>query len=292
MQQEKNQKCTNELTQLSDEDVLTEAEYNFSYGFSPLGVKNKKCLCRILGISPKHVLKAAHNAVSQMGPPLSTKQIASDGNCLFRAISYSVSNRQEHYKQVRNAVVNHMMKSSDALKSFLRPQYSSVEEYIKLSGIEKDAVWGTELEILAAADLLKTDIFTFHEGSWIKYSASQIRSQTDTLNEAVYLKHIMEGHVQHYESVISVKTENPPQPKSEIIKQRYRNDAQWREKIRKRSSLVYHNDEKYREQAKQLKRARYDIEDEFREKAKQKTKENYEKDNDYRKKVKRVGKEK
>uniref|UniRef100_A0A8W8MHH3 OTU domain-containing protein n=1 Tax=Magallana gigas TaxID=29159 RepID=A0A8W8MHH3_MAGGI len=191
MQSEKNQKCANKLTQLSDEDVLTEAEYSVSYGFSPLGVKSKKCLCRILGISSKHVLKAAHNAVSQMGPPLSTKQIASDGNCLFRAISYSVSNRQEHYKQVRNAVVNHMMKSSDALKSFLRPQYSSVEEYIKLSGIEKDTVWGTELEILAAADLLKTDIFTFYEGSWIKYSASQIRSRTETLKEAIYLKHIM-----------------------------------------------------------------------------------------------------
>uniref|UniRef100_A0A8W8JJZ6 Endonuclease/exonuclease/phosphatase domain-containing protein n=1 Tax=Magallana gigas TaxID=29159 RepID=A0A8W8JJZ6_MAGGI len=94
MQQENNQKCTNELTQLSDEDVLTEAEYTFSYGFSPLGVKSKKCLCRILGISSKHVLKAAHNAVSQMGPPLSTKQIASDeikhfaGRHRLRSLSY------------------------------------------------------------------------------------------------------------------------------------------------------------------------------------------------------------
>lgn len=57
-----------------------------------------------------------------MGHPKTTKLIASDGNCLFRAISYAVSNRQEYYQKVRHAVVNHMRKNPEAFQSFLRPE--------------------------------------------------------------------------------------------------------------------------------------------------------------------------
>ncbi|CAC5377894.1 unnamed protein product [Mytilus coruscus] len=49
--------------------------------------------------------------------------------------------------------------------------------------MEEKNVWGTELEILACADLLKTDIYTFY-------------------NNAIYLQHI--GDINHYEVVTNV----------------------------------------------------------------------------------------
>lgn len=61
-----------------------------------------------------------------MGPPNDIKPIGKDGNCLCRAISYAVSNRQEYRMQVRTAVVNHMRESANALKSFLCPEFKSV----------------------------------------------------------------------------------------------------------------------------------------------------------------------
>ena len=37
--------------------------------------------------------------------------------------------------------------------------YSSIEEYIKSSKIDRTGSWGTDLELFLAAQLLKTDIF-------------------------------------------------------------------------------------------------------------------------------------
>ncbi|XP_063435689.1 uncharacterized protein LOC134716610 [Mytilus trossulus] len=75
-----------------------------------------------------------------------------------------------------------------------------VNEYMKRTNMIEDNVWGTELEIIAAADLLKTDIFTYLEGKWIKYSSKQICSKNNVNDQAIYLNNV--GN--HYEVVISV----------------------------------------------------------------------------------------
>lgn len=185
----------------SDIEIVSENFANMRYDFIPLTVKSKKKLCSALKICSKNVSKRTSAVISHKGHPKTTKQIASDGNCVFRAISYAVSNRQEYYQKVRHAVINHMRKNQEAFQSFLRAEYNSIEEYIKITNIEKDTVWGTELEILAAADLLKTDIFTFFNGSWVKYTSSQISNSNVVKNESIYLQHF--GGINHYECVTS-----------------------------------------------------------------------------------------
>lgn len=59
---------------------------------------------------------------------------------------------------------------------------------MKCCNMTDDNVWGTEVEIIAAADLLKTDIFTFFEEKWIKYSSRQICSSNNVNDQAIYLK--------------------------------------------------------------------------------------------------------
>ncbi|XP_063435688.1 uncharacterized protein LOC134716608 [Mytilus trossulus] len=168
------------------------------YLFNPIDYYTKKKLCNILDIKSKFVLKNPLMPAHNIGTPLKSKQITADGNCLFRAISYAVSNRQENFKQIRNELVRHILRHSHQFNSFLDSE--TVNEYMKRTNMIEDNVWGTELEIIAAADLLKTDIFTYLEGKWIKYSSKQICSKNNVNDQAIYLNNV--GN--HYEVVISV----------------------------------------------------------------------------------------
>ncbi|CAC5393370.1 unnamed protein product [Mytilus coruscus] len=149
-------------------------------------------------ITSKFVLKKPLLPTHNIGTPLKSKQITADGNCLFRAISYAVSNRQENFKQIRKELVRHIMCHSHQFNSFLDSE--TVNEYMKRTNMIEENVWGTELEIIAAADLLKTDIFTYLEGKWIKYSSKQICSKNNVNDQAIYLNNV--GN--HYEVVLSV----------------------------------------------------------------------------------------
>ncbi|XP_071152909.1 uncharacterized protein [Mytilus edulis] len=168
------------------------------YLFNPIDYYTKRKLCNILDIKSKFVLINPVMPIHNIGKPLKSKQITADGNCLFRAISYAVSNRQENFKQIRKELVRHILCHSDKFNSFLDSE--TVNEYMKRTYMIEDNVWGTELEIIAAADLLKTDIFTYLEGKWIKYSSKQICSKNNVNDQAIYLNNV--GN--HYEVVLSV----------------------------------------------------------------------------------------
>ncbi|CAC5426693.1 unnamed protein product [Mytilus coruscus] len=168
------------------------------FSFNPIDYYTKKSLCNLLDITSKYVSSKTQMPTHNIGTPLKSKQITADGNCLFRAISYAVSHRQEHFKQIRKEIVDYILCHSDQFNSFLDSE--TVKEYVKRTNMTEDNVWGTELEIIAAADLLKTDIFTYLEGKWIKYSSKQICSKNNVNDQAIYLNNV--GN--HYEVVLSV----------------------------------------------------------------------------------------
>ncbi|CAC5395212.1 unnamed protein product [Mytilus coruscus] len=186
----------------NDTDVEILSTSNTFYDFKPLNTDSKRKLCTIAKIPTSKIIKKITPNIHNMGPPSATKTITGDGNCLFRAISYALSNRQEFFGHVRRAIVDHLMTNTEMFRSFLQPRFITVEQHIQTLKMEEKNVWGTELEILACADLLKTDIFTFYNGSWIKYSSSQIYSNNCVNDQAIYLQHI--GDINHYEVVTNV----------------------------------------------------------------------------------------
>ncbi|XP_006824386.2 uncharacterized protein LOC100379079 [Saccoglossus kowalevskii] len=84
----------------------------------------------------------------------------------------------------------------------LRPGYKSVSDYLVKSRMENLRIWATEVEIVAAAHLLRTDIYTFSQGRWLKYSSTQIDKNIINNEKGIYLNHCMEIH---YEVVECVK---------------------------------------------------------------------------------------
>ncbi|XP_071169752.1 uncharacterized protein [Mytilus edulis] len=191
----------------SDIEILSTAEC--FYDFIPLNTLLKRKLCKFVNIPIKKISKQKSTNFYNIGQPTACKTITGDGNCLFRAISYSLSNRQEYFGDIRRAIVDHLLRNAEVFKSFLQPRFKTVEEHIQTLRMKENNVWGTELEIVACADLLKTDIYTFFNGTWIRYSSSQINSNNCVNDQAIYLQH--NGDVNHYEVVTAViqKTISP-----------------------------------------------------------------------------------
>jgi hypothetical protein len=89
-------------------------------------------------------------------------KIIGDGNCLFRALSLALTQSQSHHELIRAYIVNHM--NDPALRNTMeeifvsRSQnaiYSYQEHVLQMA---KVGIWGTEHEIVTAAQLLECSI--------------------------------------------------------------------------------------------------------------------------------------
>ena len=80
--------------------------------------------------------------------PLKLKNIGTDGNCCFRALSYAITGDEEQHKEIKNIINEHACKQNLA----------------KTDHMEKLGVWGGTTEFLTATNLLRCQIFV-----WGKY---------------------------------------------------------------------------------------------------------------------------
>ncbi|XP_052710760.1 uncharacterized protein LOC128185124 [Crassostrea angulata] len=144
--------------------------------------------------------------------PVKTRSIVGDGNCFFRALSFAIFGDECHHFKIRSIIVNHLLKNEQTFLSFLRSGYQSVCNYVMKKGMLKNGVWATEVEIIAAAHLLQTDIFVFDNSgkSWARFSGKQANSRLSVEPEAIYLKHCYRAH---YEVVLSVDDQEENIPK-------------------------------------------------------------------------------
>ena len=77
---------------------------------------------------------------------------------------------------MRLAIVAHMR----SIQTFIISNvYTSVEQYVSETGMNRTNVWGTEIEILTLAHLLSTPVLVYATGNndWVRYSPSMITSR-------------------------------------------------------------------------------------------------------------------
>ena len=80
------------------------------------------------------------------------------GNCLFRALSLSITRSQSQHELIRSYVVNHML-DSDTYDEMRAMFAGNDEEYQRhLTSMQTPGEWGTEQEIVAAAHLFNCSI--------------------------------------------------------------------------------------------------------------------------------------
>ena len=98
--------------------------------------------------------------------------------------------------------MNHLLKHASRYNTYLREGFSDVEAYIGRQRMFCSGVWATEVEIMAVAHMLETDIYTFGNACrWYIFSGKMAEIGSVTSDAGIYLNH---SHGIHYDVVLSV----------------------------------------------------------------------------------------
>lgn len=86
------------------------------------------------------------------------KEVDSDGNCLFRAVSDQLENHEYNFDNYRQKTVDYMRDNIDYFKNFIEDE-QTVEEYI--DNMSQNKEWGGNLEIYAMSMALHVNFYIY-----------------------------------------------------------------------------------------------------------------------------------
>ena len=138
-------------------------------------------------------------------------RVTPDGNCLFRALSHQAFGDQMYHIQLRAALV---MQISNNLKKY-QPFYIGRNPYHEhVASMYKDGVWGTQLELQAAADCIRLPIYELIYNSttgchkWIVFKPRHFLSLPEDIMPQPHFPFTVD-HIEllhnkhHYDSIVS-----------------------------------------------------------------------------------------
>ncbi|RUS79324.1 hypothetical protein EGW08_012909 [Elysia chlorotica] len=189
--------------------------------FRPIGVRWQERQCRRLGlplVTPLQLARPRPAPSLRHREPSLVIEIGGDGNCLFRCLSLNVVEMQykclvkmvitgseNHHTQVRQRIVSHIAQNCKAFSALLpesprrsangsRQEHADAcAQYLSTSKMAAGATWGSDVEILAAAHLLRTRIFvyTLHGPAWqwVEHGLELTDPGRKPSAESVYLVH-------------------------------------------------------------------------------------------------------
>ena len=126
--------------------------------FLPLLLCHRKDICDRVCL----IMRKTNMHHSQIGEKLGTREprvthIKGDGNCLFRGLCMAITGWETgHLKQL---VCDHIHE----VGPYNSRDSSSGPQYLEESGMHQDTVYGTDVEIFSAAQVLSTDIYVYHK---------------------------------------------------------------------------------------------------------------------------------
>ena len=101
--------------------------------------------------------------------------IQGDGNCLFRALSKEILGHEKFHHTIRQILIQHTRINSDYFQKYVFT--GTLEAHCRK--MENIGCWGSQVEIYAAANLFKVEIYIFCKKPdsqyyhWICYQPSQ-----------------------------------------------------------------------------------------------------------------------
>ena len=239
-------------------------------------------MCTKLGV--KRFRDNLHHGKEITGRPTRCHRIKRDGNCFFRAISFSVCNHENRHAQFREKICGHALENGDILKSVLRDGDDSTNSYMTRTKMNKSGTWASEVEIFTASHLLKCNIYIFDQQSqkWLLFSPRNIDKESRSeIQGSIFLNHVDKNH---YNVVIECENNTIGQFERLQLLQRKTNKKRQAIEMEefvpscKKSRLDY---------LRNYQKERYEKDVEYQEKKKTSAMENYERDQSlkHRKKV-------
>ncbi|CAH1803287.1 unnamed protein product, partial [Owenia fusiformis] len=193
-----------------DVTVLKETYSEPIGNFNPLQNQEKVHLCNIhhLKYTPKSNDPVYDNVeIAFMKPKYeSLKHIRGDGNCLFRAIAYCITNDENDHTAIRQSIVSH--RNDQSCKKYICKTRgitaTELENHIRSQNMNRSSVWGTDIEIAAACHLFQTQILTFENTNrWTVFGKTFV-------NRCMYLDHSSQCHYDVVTDVIDANTNTNP----------------------------------------------------------------------------------
>jgi hypothetical protein len=126
-------------------------------------------------------------ASKTLGNPDKIENVKGDGNCFFRAISSEMIGNEESHNEIRNAVVTFMTCRVEFNEFIGTPTH----EYLNNSAMGSSGTWATDIEIIATATLLQTNIYVYATVSgcmkWLKHNPLFHVEGVNSFGESIYL---------------------------------------------------------------------------------------------------------
>ena len=114
-----------------------------------------------------------HDNVGQFleDPSMHTKQITGDGNFLFHALAFAITGYQMGHKKVWQDICRYIKKHSTYTGE-------SAPLYLQQTRMKEDNIYGTDVELYTAAQLLGRDLYIYnrygvHQVKWLKFLCSE-----------------------------------------------------------------------------------------------------------------------
>ena len=139
-------------------------------------------------------------------------RVAPDGNCLFRALAHQAFGDQMYHAQMRKALVKLISDNMEKYKALYMGRRKLFSEHVNC--MFKDGMWGTQLEIQAAADYLGLPIYELmycsatNSHKWIAFKPRHVLAEemVPQPHFPFTVDHIELLHNKyHYDSIISGK---------------------------------------------------------------------------------------
>ena len=147
----------------SDSDkvtILETGETQDPFKFIPLLLSHRKAICERVSL----ILWKDDIPASQVSKNLGTcfprvNKIKGDGNCLFRALCMAVTGWETEHMKIQQLVCDHI----NEVGPYNSKDSSAGPGYLNESQMRKDAIYGTDVEIFSAAQVLSTDKYVYHK---------------------------------------------------------------------------------------------------------------------------------
>ncbi|XP_071476043.1 uncharacterized protein [Diadema antillarum] len=179
--------------------------------YNPVNKFDREKFCCKLGIKVNDKCSSTdmqkdmveNDDITILSQPLTIYRITGDGNCFYRAISYVTCGKEDSHRDVRKAVVKHILQNKQDYVSLLRSGYTDIVKYIAKERVFNNGTWATELEIMALSNLLDTDVLIYEENcsKWNLFGASKLQFGIVTSQRGIYLQHTNGNHYDVVESV-------------------------------------------------------------------------------------------
>ena len=172
---------------------------------TPITIEWQKDKCNLLDIkfrqrTDQHSSIEGHKL--RLFEPWKFDTITGDGNCLFRCLSKIISGTEEYHTKLRGEICRYMLSDGKDYISWYFEQVlaTTPAEYLGNKCMCNEGFWGSDVELMTASALLKTDIYVANriyrtedsiipEVRWLRISSSNSNDGSSAIYIANYYEH-------------------------------------------------------------------------------------------------------